>query len=95
MGSNGLEKPVLPWSLELDIDTHLFSLGSDAIEELPGIRPVGRVDLQHILDDLSEWLRDIIPNFRILSFDNLFVEAVHILSPEWRLQGDHLVNNTT
>ena len=93
MSPDSFKKLVLFGSLQFDINAHFLSFGPDAVEKLTGIGSVGRVDLEHALDNLGQLLREVISDFGVLAFDNFFVESVHVLSSEGRFQSDHLVDN--
>ena len=54
MSSDSFQKLILFGSLQFNVNTHFLSFGSDAVEKLTGIGSVGRVDLEHALDNLSQ-----------------------------------------
>lgn len=91
--ADGLQQLVLLRGLMVDIDAQLASLRPDGREQLPRVRPVGGIHLQHALDGRVQLLRVIISDLRVSSLDDLLVEAVHVLSAEGRLQRSHLVDH--
>lgn len=58
-----------------------------------GVWPVCWVYLQHRLYHVWQCLRVSTANFGILPLCHFFVQAVHVLRPEWRLQCAHLIND--
>ena len=62
-------------------------------EDLVAIGPIAGAGLQHELDDGSHLLGEVFGDARVLALDDLLVKSLHVVSPERRHQGAHLVQN--
>lgn len=51
--------------------------------------------MKHKLDDSCHFLAEVVRNSGELSFDDLFIKALHVICSERRHQGTHFVEDTT
>lgn len=64
-------------------------------QNLVAIGPVAGTRLKHELNHGSHLLREVLRDAWIFSFDNFLVKTLHVVSPERRHQGTHLVEDAT
>lgn len=99
--ANGLQHDLITLAIVGDVEA-LGLFGEELLNErldnwqtqdLVAIGPVAGTGLEHELNHGSHLLGEVLGDAWVLALDDLLVKALHVVSPEGRHQGAHLVQD--